>query len=201
MCCLKKGRQDFTTRQNIRLHKYCLRGLQVVLKVCWPETEMAVFIKVKWTSRPAGTKTVEHVCPHWTNTRITRLSFRLTCVFTQKGPKDRHVLFFQEWYNSRVRGCFFLEADGSISSLQYQLHVPQTTNVYLTIQPLSLSHRPGTGTLLLLKWKIHEVDFCLCLLRSATRFPLVFQINRLHGWRWTRLFLSCQPLKLKRTQP
>ncbi|CAG11587.1 unnamed protein product, partial [Tetraodon nigroviridis] len=89
-----------------------------------------------------GTKTVEHVCPHWTNTRITRLSFRLTCVFTQKGPKDRHVLFFQEWYNSRVRGCFFLEADGSISSLQYQLHVPQTTNVYLTIQPLSLSHRP-----------------------------------------------------------
>ncbi|GLD49699.1 EF-hand calcium-binding domain-containing protein 7 [Lates japonicus] len=40
------------------------------------------------------------------------------------------------------KGCFFLEDDGSISSLQYQLHIPQTTNVYLTIQPLSLSHRP-----------------------------------------------------------
>ncbi|TNM88240.1 hypothetical protein fugu_006461 [Takifugu bimaculatus] len=48
----------------------------------------------------------------------------------------------QEWYNSGVRGCFFVETDGSIGSLQYQLHIPQTTNVYLTIQPLSLSRRP-----------------------------------------------------------
>uniref|UniRef100_H3DL70 EF-hand calcium-binding domain-containing protein 7 n=1 Tax=Tetraodon nigroviridis TaxID=99883 RepID=H3DL70_TETNG len=59
-----------------------------------------------------------------------------------KAPKLQEPPGLQEWYNSRVRGCFFLEADGSISSLQYQLHVPQTTNVYLTIQPLSLSHRP-----------------------------------------------------------
>uniref|UniRef100_A0A671W9F8 EF-hand calcium-binding domain-containing protein 7 n=1 Tax=Sparus aurata TaxID=8175 RepID=A0A671W9F8_SPAAU len=49
---------------------------------------------------------------------------------------------FQEWHHSDVKGCFFLEDDGSISSLQYQLHIPQTTNVYLTILPLSLSHRP-----------------------------------------------------------
>ncbi|TKS74259.1 EF-hand calcium-binding domain-containing protein 7 [Collichthys lucidus] len=48
----------------------------------------------------------------------------------------------QEWNHTYVKGCFFLEDDGSISSLQYQLHIPQTTNVYLTIQPLSLSHRP-----------------------------------------------------------
>ncbi|KAL6108265.1 efcab7 [Pungitius sinensis] len=48
----------------------------------------------------------------------------------------------QEWHHSCMKGCFFLEDDGSISSLQYQLHVPQTTNVYLTIQPLSLSHGP-----------------------------------------------------------
>ncbi|XP_070764430.1 EF-hand calcium-binding domain-containing protein 7 [Enoplosus armatus] len=48
----------------------------------------------------------------------------------------------QEWHHSYVRGCFFLEDDGSISSLQCQLHIPQTSNVYLTIQPLSLSHRP-----------------------------------------------------------
>ncbi|KAK2835239.1 hypothetical protein Q5P01_015723 [Channa striata] len=52
----------------------------------------------------------------------------------------------QEWHHSYMRGCFFLEEDGSISSLQYQLHVPQTTNVYLTIQPLSLSHRPGKSS-------------------------------------------------------
>ncbi|KAM8873682.1 EF-hand calcium-binding domain-containing protein 7 isoform 2-T2 [Spinachia spinachia] len=49
----------------------------------------------------------------------------------------------QEWHHSSMKGCFFLEEDGSISSLQYELHVPQTTNVYLSIQPLSLSHRPG----------------------------------------------------------
>nr|XP_040040139.1 EF-hand calcium-binding domain-containing protein 7 [Gasterosteus aculeatus aculeatus] len=46
----------------------------------------------------------------------------------------------QEWHHGSMKGCFFLEEDGSISSLQYELHVPQTTNVYLTIQPLSLSH-------------------------------------------------------------
>ncbi|XP_047443026.1 EF-hand calcium-binding domain-containing protein 7 [Mugil cephalus] len=45
----------------------------------------------------------------------------------------------QEWHHSYMKGCFFLEDDGSIGSLQYQLHVPQTTSVYLTIQPLSLS--------------------------------------------------------------
>ncbi|XP_017275893.1 EF-hand calcium-binding domain-containing protein 7 [Kryptolebias marmoratus] len=48
----------------------------------------------------------------------------------------------QEWHQSCMKGCFFVEDDGSISSLQYQLHVPHTTSVYLTIQPLSLSHRP-----------------------------------------------------------
>ncbi|CAG5863426.1 unnamed protein product [Menidia menidia] len=44
----------------------------------------------------------------------------------------------QEWQHSNMRGCFFVENDGSISSLQYLLHVSHTTNVYLTIQPLSL---------------------------------------------------------------
>lgn len=52
---------------------------------------------------------------------------------------------FQEWYHSCVKGCFFLEDDGTVSSLQYQLHIPQTTTVFLSIQPLSLSHRPGTS--------------------------------------------------------
>uniref|UniRef100_A0A672Z4Q3 EF-hand calcium binding domain 7 n=1 Tax=Sphaeramia orbicularis TaxID=375764 RepID=A0A672Z4Q3_9TELE len=54
-------------------------------------------------------------------------------------------LLLQEWQHSYMKGCFFLEDDGSICSLQYQLHVPQTTTVYLTIQPLSPSHRPGIG--------------------------------------------------------
>ncbi|XP_039984322.1 EF-hand calcium-binding domain-containing protein 7 isoform X2 [Xiphias gladius] len=48
----------------------------------------------------------------------------------------------QEWHHTYMKGCLFLEDDGSISSLQYQLHLPQKTNVYLTIQPLSLSHGP-----------------------------------------------------------
>uniref|UniRef100_A0A3B4A916 EF-hand calcium-binding domain-containing protein 7 n=1 Tax=Periophthalmus magnuspinnatus TaxID=409849 RepID=A0A3B4A916_9GOBI len=47
----------------------------------------------------------------------------------------------QDWQHSFVRGCFFVE-EGSISSLQYQLHLPQTTDVYMTIQPVSLSNRP-----------------------------------------------------------
>lgn len=56
-----------------------------------------------------------------------------------------------------------------------------------------------------------EVDFCLCLSfheynhlqRSSVPFHLVpiFQINRLHGRRWTRLFLSCLLVKLKKTRP
>nr|XP_029133146.1 EF-hand calcium-binding domain-containing protein 7 isoform X1 [Labrus bergylta] len=59
-----------------------------------------------------------------------------------KAGKVQEPSGLQEWHQSSVKGCFFVEDDGSISSLQYQLHIPQTTNVYLTIQPLSLSHRP-----------------------------------------------------------
>lgn len=55
-------------------------------------------------------------------------------------------LLLQEWHHKCVRGCFFLEDDGSVGSLQYELHLPQTTSVYLTVQPLSLRHRPGTLT-------------------------------------------------------
>lgn len=48
----------------------------------------------------------------------------------------------QDWPLSSVRGCLFLELDGSISSLQYQLHLDQTSEVLLTIQPAALSSRP-----------------------------------------------------------
>ncbi|XP_062280388.1 EF-hand calcium-binding domain-containing protein 7 [Scomber scombrus] len=58
---------------------------------------------------------------------------------TNKTPEPSGL---QEWHHNYMKGCFFLEDDGSISSLQYQLHLPQTTSIYLTIQPLSLSHRP-----------------------------------------------------------
>ncbi|KAL2089699.1 hypothetical protein ACEWY4_014387 [Coilia grayii] len=47
--------------------------------------------------------------------------------------------FLQESHHSHLKGCFFLEEDGTIVSLQYCLHIPQTTTVYLTIQPLNLS--------------------------------------------------------------
>ncbi|XP_068599167.1 EF-hand calcium-binding domain-containing protein 7 [Brachionichthys hirsutus] len=59
-----------------------------------------------------------------------------------KAGKVQEPPGLQAWLRTFVRGCFFLEDDGSFGSLQYQLHIPQTTNVYLTIQPLSLSGRP-----------------------------------------------------------
>uniref|UniRef100_A0A8C9QRP0 EF-hand calcium-binding domain-containing protein 7 n=1 Tax=Scleropages formosus TaxID=113540 RepID=A0A8C9QRP0_SCLFO len=45
----------------------------------------------------------------------------------------------QDWHCSSLKGCFFLEEDGGIVSLQYRLRVPQATSVFLTIQPLNLS--------------------------------------------------------------
>ncbi|XP_074524761.1 EF-hand calcium-binding domain-containing protein 7 [Halichoeres trimaculatus] len=61
---------------------------------------------------------------------------------TTKANKIQEPSGLQEWHQSSVKGCFFLEDDGSVSSLQYQLHISQTTYAYLTIQPLSLSSRP-----------------------------------------------------------
>ncbi|KAG7242345.1 hypothetical protein INR49_024021 [Caranx melampygus] len=76
--------------------------------------------------------------------RSRRSSLSNSITMTSSGTKTSKIAEpsgLQEWHHSHMKGCFFLEEDGSISSLQYQLHVPQTTNVYLTIQPLSLSHR------------------------------------------------------------
>ncbi|XP_070817206.1 EF-hand calcium-binding domain-containing protein 7 isoform X2 [Chaetodon trifascialis] len=63
-----------------------------------------------------------------------------------KASKIQEPSGLQEWHHSDVKGCFFLEDDGTVGSLQYQLHIPQTTNVYLSIQPLSLSHRPDKAS-------------------------------------------------------
>ncbi|XP_008331450.1 EF-hand calcium-binding domain-containing protein 7 [Cynoglossus semilaevis] len=60
---------------------------------------------------------------------------------SSKTNKSPEPIGLQDWHHTCMKGCFFLEDDGSISSLQYQLHVPETTDVYVTIQPLSLSHR------------------------------------------------------------
>uniref|UniRef100_A0A671SMP5 EF-hand calcium-binding domain-containing protein 7 n=1 Tax=Sinocyclocheilus anshuiensis TaxID=1608454 RepID=A0A671SMP5_9TELE len=48
----------------------------------------------------------------------------------------------QDWHHTLMRGCFYLEEDGTIVSLQYRLIIPETTSVYLTIRPLNLSPIP-----------------------------------------------------------
>uniref|UniRef100_A0A665UKD3 EF-hand calcium-binding domain-containing protein 7 n=1 Tax=Echeneis naucrates TaxID=173247 RepID=A0A665UKD3_ECHNA len=81
--------------------------------------------------------------PSSARSRRSSLSNSITMTSnSSKGSKIPEPSGFQEWHQSYIRGCFFLEDDGSISSLQYQLHVPHTTSIYLKIQPLSLSHRP-----------------------------------------------------------
>ncbi|XP_028666777.1 EF-hand calcium-binding domain-containing protein 7 [Erpetoichthys calabaricus] len=45
----------------------------------------------------------------------------------------------QDWHHTALKGCFFLEEDGEISSHQYRLDVPQTSTVFLTIKPMNLS--------------------------------------------------------------
>ncbi|XP_049572906.1 EF-hand calcium-binding domain-containing protein 7 isoform X1 [Syngnathus scovelli] len=47
----------------------------------------------------------------------------------------------KQWHHTFMRGCFFLDEGGTISSLQYKLHLPQTSNVTLSIQPMSLDQR------------------------------------------------------------
>ncbi|XP_076132204.1 EF-hand calcium-binding domain-containing protein 7 [Alosa pseudoharengus] len=66
----------------------------------------------------------------------------------------------QEWHHSHLKGCFFLEEDGTIVSLQYRLHISQTTTVYLTIQPLNLSQTPDKPS----PWM--SVDTALLVLTS-----------------------------------
>ncbi|XP_051568432.1 EF-hand calcium-binding domain-containing protein 7 [Myxocyprinus asiaticus] len=48
----------------------------------------------------------------------------------------------QNWHHTLMRGCFYVEEDGTIVSLQYRLHIPETTSVYLTIRPCNLSLIP-----------------------------------------------------------
>ncbi|XP_014845230.1 PREDICTED: EF-hand calcium-binding domain-containing protein 7 [Poecilia mexicana] len=61
---------------------------------------------------------------------------------SSKAGKVQEPSGLQDWHHCFMKGCFFVDDNSSISSLQYHLHLPQKTSVYLTIQPLSLSHRP-----------------------------------------------------------
>ncbi|XP_061593227.1 EF-hand calcium-binding domain-containing protein 7 [Cololabis saira] len=73
--------------------------------------------------------------------RSRRSSLSNSVTMTSSSSKTNKMLEppgLREWHHCYMKGCLFVEEDGSISSLQYQLHVPQTTAVYLTIQPLSL---------------------------------------------------------------
>ncbi|KAK2908122.1 EF-hand calcium-binding domain-containing protein 7-like isoform X1 [Channa argus] len=88
-------------------------------------------------------------CSRPSSARSRRSSLSNSVTMTSSSTKASKIPEppgLQEWHQSCMKGCFFLEDDGSISSLQYQLHVPQTTNVYLTIQPVSLSHRTGKSS-------------------------------------------------------
>ncbi|KAM4548216.1 EF-hand calcium-binding domain-containing protein 7 [Odontesthes bonariensis] len=84
--------------------------------------------------------------PSSARSRRSSLSNSVT-ISSSKTRKIPEPPGLQEWQHSSMKGCFFVEDDGSISSLQYQLHVSQTTDVYLTVQPLSLSHRPDKSSL------------------------------------------------------
>ncbi|KAM4738967.1 EF-hand calcium-binding domain-containing protein 7 isoform 2-T2 [Anableps anableps] len=77
--------------------------------------------------------------------RSRRSSLSNSVTMTSSSSKTGKVLEppgLQDWHHCNMKGCFFVENNGSISSLQYHLHLPQTSSVYLTIQPLSLSQRP-----------------------------------------------------------
>ncbi|MBN3302278.1 EFCB7 protein, partial [Amia calva] len=52
----------------------------------------------------------------------------------------------QDWHHSSTKGCFYLEEDGEIVSLQYRLHIPRTSTVFLTIRPLNLSQAEGKSS-------------------------------------------------------
>ncbi|XP_075944446.1 EF-hand calcium-binding domain-containing protein 7 [Anarhichas minor] len=98
-----------------------------------PETDATLKKDSRSSSRPSSARSRRSSLSN---------SITMTSSSSTKASKIPEPSGLQEWHHSSMKGCFFLEDDGSISSLQYQLHVPQTTNVYLTIQPLSLSHAP-----------------------------------------------------------
>lgn len=90
-------------------------------------------------------------------------------------------VFHQDWHHTLMKGCFYVEENGMIVSLQYRVHIPQTTSVYLTIQPLNLSQNPGRHQSHIL----HCALFLSYLNASIRRFGLfvtVYTSEKLSPW-------------------
>lgn len=128
-----------------------------------------------------------------------------------KTSKTLEPLRLQEWHHSNVKGCFFLEDDGSISSLQYQLHLPQKSSVYLTIQPLSLSNRPDkpsawmsvdTGLFVMTAGGTKEDSTLVCFTESNDKEKCVWK-GELHAGTYNLLpFTSgCRLKKRNKKSP
>lgn len=84
-----------------------------------------------------------------------------------------------------MRGCFYLEEDGTIVSLQYRLHVPEATGVYLTIRPFNLSPIPGKYVVHSVKdVKMLTVNKQICVSFDCVCMP---QRSLPRGCVWTRL--------------
>uniref|UniRef100_A0A1A8QWD5 EF-hand calcium-binding domain-containing protein 7 n=1 Tax=Nothobranchius pienaari TaxID=704102 RepID=A0A1A8QWD5_9TELE len=123
-------------RQNFGSQSYSpLKASALSLEAAHP-AECGLMLKRDSRSRPSSARS-----------RRSSLSNTLTMTpsssVSSKVPEPPGL---QEWHHSFMKGCFFVEDDGSISSPQYQLHIPQTTSTYITIQPLSLAHRPDKSS-------------------------------------------------------
>uniref|UniRef100_A0A674DCE4 EF-hand calcium-binding domain-containing protein 7 n=1 Tax=Salmo trutta TaxID=8032 RepID=A0A674DCE4_SALTR len=80
--------------------------------------------------------------PSSARSRRSSLSNAITMAASStKSIKLAEPTSIQDWHHTCMKGSFFLEEDGGITSLQYRLTVPQTATVYLTIRPLNLSQR------------------------------------------------------------
>ncbi|XP_072555567.1 EF-hand calcium-binding domain-containing protein 7 isoform X2 [Paramormyrops kingsleyae] len=79
----------------------------------------------------------ENRSPAWTSSARSRRSSTSGAGGTRSG-KLLEPRSLQDWHHISLKGCFYLEDDGEIVSLQYRLHLAQTTAVFLTVQPLNL---------------------------------------------------------------
>ncbi|KAJ8392552.1 hypothetical protein AAFF_G00074300 [Aldrovandia affinis] len=76
--------------------------------------------------------------------RSRRSSVSTTITMGASGSKSGNLSepkSLQVWHHTSTKGCFFLEEDGGIGSLQYRLNVPKTATVFLTIRPLNLNQQ------------------------------------------------------------
>uniref|UniRef100_A0A8C0YEC9 EF-hand calcium binding domain 7 n=1 Tax=Cyprinus carpio carpio TaxID=630221 RepID=A0A8C0YEC9_CYPCA len=104
----------------------------------------------------------------------------------------------QDWHHTLLRGCFYLEEDGTIVSLQYRLVIPETTRVYLTIQPLNLS--PVTGLVLFLSCVIDKQRFLWRGELSASSYLLLPFTTGCRLMKRTRKTSTKTAQLVKRTQ-